>query len=122
MPSIRRFGATILWTTALALAGAALTAGAARAEMSGKQLIERKGCLNCHSLLGRGATVGPPLQTTPAWSPPDRMRKYIKDPRSVNPSSIMLQIPLTDEEIEAIVTYLQSFKDTAEAPEGWKPE
>lgn len=96
-------------------------AGMAEGEKA-KMLIERKGCLNCHSLNGRGGKMGPPLQSTAAWSGPDRMRQYIHDPRSVNPKSIMPVLHLSDEEIDEIVEFLQSFKDTAEAPKGWKPE
>jgi cytochrome c2 len=103
---------------------AAVAAGAvdAKAAMSGKMLIERKGCLACHTLLGQGGHMGPPLQSTPSWSPPDRMRQYILDPKSVNPTSMMPAGKLSDEEVDAIVEYLQSFKDGAAAPEGWKPK
>ncbi len=121
----RRFGAAILCTTvttALALAAVVTAPATARAEANGKTLIERKGCLDCHSLMGRGGSAGPPLQATPSWSPPDRMRQYIKDPRSVNPGSIMPASSMTDDEIGAVVDFLQSFKDSAKAPEGWKPE
>jgi len=118
----RRLGATLLWTTAVALAAATYAPATARAEANGKTLVERKGCLDCHSLMGRGGSAGPPLQATPSWSPPDRMRQYIKDPRSMNPGSIMPASSMTDAEIAAVVDYLQSFKGTAEAPEGWKPE
>jgi mono/diheme cytochrome c family protein len=113
-------------TTGLAVTvvlGAQLWApGVARAELNGKILIERKGCLTCHSLLGQGGRMGPPLQSTPSWSPPDRMRQYILDPKSVNPKSIMPPSRLTDEEVDAMVAYLQSFKGEAKAPEGWKGE
>lgn len=118
----RHWGAAILWTAALALAAAIVVPATAKAEANGKTLVERKGCLTCHSLMGQGGTAGPPLQATPAWSPPDRMRQYIKDPRSVNPASIMPPSNMTDEELAAVVDFLQSFKDSAEAPAGWKPE
>jgi len=121
----RRIGAAILWTTAttaLALAAVVTAPATVRAEANGKTLIERKGCLDCHSLMGRGGSMGPPLQATPSWSPPDRMRQYIKDPRVVNAGSMMPASSMTDEEIGAVVDYLQSFKEGAKAPEGWKPE
>lgn len=120
--TLPRPGAAILWTTALAVAVAVAAPATAKAEANGKTLIERKGCLNCHSLMGRGGSSGPPLQATPAWSPPDRMRQYIQDPRSLNPGSVMPAGNMTDEEVDAVVDFLQSFKDGAKAPEGWKPE
>jgi mono/diheme cytochrome c family protein len=101
------------------LAGVSLGAAEVRAQMKADLLIERKGCLTCHSLLGKGGRMGPPLQSTPAWSPPDRMRQYILDPKSVNPKSIMPPSRLTDAEVDQIVEYLQSFKDEAKAPEEW---
>jgi len=107
---------------------AALTLGAAltlqsnpvSAAMSGKMLVERKGCLSCHSLLGRGGKMGPPLQSIVSWSDAERMTKYIGNPKSVNPRSIMPKVRLKEAEIEAIVEYLQGFKDTAKAPKNWK--
>lgn len=86
-----------------------------------KMLIERKGCLSCHSLNGKGGKMGPPMQTIAAWSDAERMTQYITDPKSVNPGSIMPNLRLKEEEIAVIVEFLQSFKDTAVAPKGWKP-
>lgn len=104
------------------LAALGLGAADARAQMNADVLIERKGCLMCHTLLGKGGKMGPPLQSTAAWSAPERMRQYILDPKSVNPKSIMPPSRLTDEEVDQMVDYLQSFKDEAKAPAGWKGE
>jgi len=104
------------------LAGAMVwgSATVAMATPNGKQLIQRKGCLTCHSLNGKGGHLGPPLQTTPSWSGPERMARYLHNPRDVNPKAIMPNLHLKDAEIQAIVKFLQSFKDTATAPKGWK--
>jgi len=91
----------------------------AHAGPNAKILIERKGCLVCHNLNGKGGRKGPPLQHVAAWSDPERMRAYISDPKGINPGSIMPPARLKDEELDAIVEYLQSFKDSAQAPENW---
>lgn len=91
----------------------------AHAAPNAKILIERKGCLVCHNLNGKGGRKGPPLQHVAAWSDPERMRAYISDPKSVNPGSVMPRPRLKDEELDAIVEYLQSFRETAKAPENW---
>lgn len=111
-----------LATGAVVVAAVAAGAVDARADINAKMLIERKGCLACHTLLGQGGHMGPPLQNTAAWSPPERMRQYILDPRSVNPKSMMPAGKLSDDEVNAIVDYLQGFKGEAKAPEGWKPK
>lgn len=107
---------------AVLLGGMAMGVADARADMNAEVLLERKGCLTCHSLLGKGGRMGPPLQSTAAWSDAERMRQYIKDPKSVNPKSIMPRSRVTDAELDAVVEYLQSFKGEAKAPEGWKPK
>jgi cytochrome c2 len=91
----------------------------AHAGPNAKILLERKGCLVCHNLNGKGGRKGPPLQHVAGWSDPERMRNYISDPKSVNPGSIMPQVRLKDAELDAIVEYLQSFKDSAKVPENW---
>lgn len=105
------FTGLLLWAAAPAFAGP-----------NAKMLIERKGCLTCHSLNGKGGKMGPPMQSIASWSDAARMTKYITDPKSVNPGSIMPKPRLKEAEIAAIVEYLMSFKDTAVAPKWWKPE
>jgi len=118
MPRTARMGMVLMVVLTAGVAGWTAQAQAA----DGKMLIERKGCLACHTLLGQGGHMGPPLQSTAGWSTPERMRQYILDPKSVNEKSMMPAGKLTDAEVDAIVAYLQSFKGEAKAPEGWKPK
>lgn len=112
MPGMARMGMALVAGAVVVAAGVG-TAGVAHADMNAKMLLERKGCLACHTLLGQGGHMGPPLQNTAAWSPPDRMRQYILDPKSVNATSMMPAAKLSDDEVDAIVDYLQGFKGGA---------
>lgn len=104
----------------LALGTVLVAAPGAWADEKAKQLLERNGCLMCHSLLGKGGKMGPPLQSIPAWADAARIAAYIKDPKAVNEKSIMRPSRLTDAEIQTITDYIMTFKDTAQAPKGWK--
>lgn len=111
--------AALYGLAAIGLISGALWAVPAHAGPNAKILLERKGCLVCHNLNGKGGRKGPPLQNVAAWSDPQRMRAYISDPKSVNPGSIMPRVRFREEELDAIVEFLQSFRETAKAPENW---
>ncbi len=105
---------------ALALAGSLLLVQGAMAAMQAKQLLERNGCLMCHSLNGKGGKMGPPLQSVAAWADAERVFNYIKDPKKANPKSMMRPSRMTDEQIKAVTDLIMSYKATAKAPKGWK--
>ncbi len=65
-------------------------------------------CLACHSLDGVGGNVGPALDDSHTRYTPDQMRAWIADPQSVKPGTLMPQLPLSTEDLEAAVAYLQN--------------
>jgi cytochrome c551/c552 len=97
-----------------------LGAQGAMAQLNAKQLIERNGCLMCHSLNGKGGKMGPPMQSIAAWADADRIFNYILNPKTTNPKSMMRPSRMNAEEIQAITDLIMSYKDTAKAPKGWK--
>ncbi len=109
-----------LAATLLALGATLLLAPGAMAKMNAKQLLERNGCLMCHSLNGKGGKMGPPLQSVAAWADAERVFNYIKDPKKTNPKSMMRPSRMTDEQIQAVTDLIMSYKSTAKAPKGWK--
>jgi len=77
-------------------------------------------CLICHTIEGiSGGIMGPNLthlasRTTIAGgvlpNTAESLTRWIRNPASVKPGSRMPTIPLTDQEIAALVSYLQSLK------------
>jgi cytochrome c oxidase subunit 2 len=87
----------------------------------GAQAFQAKGCAGCHTITGTPAAgkVGPNLthfgsRLTLAGSildnTPPNLRTWLKDPPAVKPGSIMPNLHLTDQELDALVAYLQSLK------------
>ncbi|OIP62096.1 MAG: hypothetical protein CO150_07790 [Nitrospirae bacterium CG_4_9_14_3_um_filter_53_35] len=74
----------------------------------GRRLVTEKGCTSCHKIKGVGQTVGPDLTGVTKRLDPDTLHKRLKDPKSVNPESIMPIFGFKDEEIQAITAYLKT--------------
>lgn len=65
-------------------------------------------CAACHSIGGAGGTIGPALDDVRNRKNPEELKAWIGDPQSVKPGTAMPQIPMNDEELNAIVAYLSS--------------
>ena len=87
----------------------------------GKSLFISKACTGCHTVQGipeAQGKVGAELTHT-ASNPmiagvlpnnEESLRKWLKDPTQVKPGTLMPNQYLTDSEIEALVTFLQTLK------------
>jgi cytochrome c oxidase subunit 2 len=85
---------------------------------AGAQVYMTKGCLACHVIEGRSAGVlGPNLThlasrgTIAAGILPndaEGLARWLRDPPAEKPGSLMPKIPLTEDEIAALVAYLHS--------------
>ncbi|MFT7581747.1 MAG: cytochrome c1 [Myxococcota bacterium] len=91
----------------------------------GRMLLERKGCMTCHTMTGVPTIPSSPL---PVDLTPDQeaygvklapdlrhardrlqvgtIAQWIKDPAAMKPGTPMPTIPMTDEQVEDIVAYL----------------
>ncbi|MGH9359135.1 MAG: c-type cytochrome [Terriglobia bacterium] len=76
----------------------------------GRTLYRQEGCFMCHQLDGQGGKVGPDLTKegtrgrTDAW-----LIGHFKDPSGYTPGSIMPAFTnLTDQQLQALTTFLQS--------------
>ncbi len=65
-------------------------------------------CAACHSIGGQGGTIGPALDDVRDRKTPVELKAWIGDPQKVKPGTAMPKIPMSDEELDAIVDYLSS--------------
>jgi cbb3-type cytochrome oxidase cytochrome c subunit len=67
--------------------------------------------MNCHALNGTGGTVGPALDTIGRDLSAEQIRTYVRDPKSVDPESMMPpQTGLSDRELEEVAKFLSDRK------------
>lgn len=67
-------------------------------------------CITCHSLGGAGGTVGPALDGVGSKYDADYLTRWLKDPLSVKADSKMPKLPLAEEQVAQLVTFLSSQK------------
>lgn len=68
--------------------------------------VFRQLCTACHQLGGKGGSIGPALDDVGARLEKDFLTKWLKDPLAVKPDTKMPKLPLTDEQIEELTTFL----------------
>lgn len=102
----------------------------------GRRLVEKKGCLGCHSANGKGGSIGPDLtrvgdktphefsfaelgketpHATSVW-----LKAHFLDPRGVSPGSLMPHMGLSEHEAEALTAVMLSFR--SKVPLTLRPE
>ncbi|MHB8647493.1 MAG: cytochrome c oxidase subunit II [Thermomicrobiales bacterium] len=85
----------------------------------GAMLFQQQTCASCHAIAGTGASaqVGPDLthfggrDTIGAGvldNTPENLAKWLKDPQAVKPGNHMPDLQLTDDQIRALVAYLEA--------------
>ena len=78
----------------------------------GAAVYEKK-CKTCHSIAGAGgpmAKTGGPLDGVAAAHDEAWLRGYITNPKAAKPDSKMPKLILPDDDLNALVSYLQSVK------------
>ena len=97
-------------------AGALATGGAPEAHSDsdlayGRALFSAKGCITCHhhaAVAGSGALGEGNLDlTTYRWSD-DYLRRWLQDPAAVKPGTLMPNLGLKSDEIEALIAFLSA--------------
>jgi nitric oxide reductase subunit C len=65
-------------------------------------------CVACHAVGGTGGAIGPALDGVGKRFDAAYLKAWLRDPLAVKADSKMPKLPLTDAEIDALVTYLST--------------
>jgi ubiquinol-cytochrome c reductase cytochrome b subunit len=77
----------------------------------GRRVFEAQGCSACHVLKGTGGAAGPDLTRVGATRDVPWLKRFIKDPATVRPGSVMPSYgELSAEELDALTKYLSSLE------------
>ena len=88
---------------------------------TGRQVFEHTACINCHTVSGTAADgrFGPDLthlmsRTTiaagAAENTPNNLRLWIRNPDAIKPGSLMPAMKLSDEDLNAVVNYMETLR------------
>lgn len=78
--------------------------------VAGRAVFARAGCAACHSIHGKGGSLAPDLTHVGGRRDAAWLYRLLKDPRSVNPGTIMPRPDITEQEIKDLVAYLTSLR------------
>ena len=76
----------------------------------GKELMAEKACLGCHVLEGTGGNLGPSLDGVLTTRDAEYVWKKLTNPAFDNAASMMPNLGLTEDEIQALVAYLATLE------------
>ena len=63
-------------------------------------------CAGCHAVGGTGGNVGPALDGVSKRFDSDYLRKWVSDPKSIKPDTIMPPLSMSDEQLDDIIEFL----------------
>ena len=89
--------------------------------MTGREVFEHTACINCHTVSGTPADgrFGPDLthlmsRTTiaagAAENTQENLRRWVEDPDAIKPGSLMPAMKLSDSDLDAVVTYMETLR------------
>ena len=79
---------------------------------AGERLFQEKGCIGCHSIGGKGGTIGPALDQVAKRRSPEWIVEHFRNPQAVSPGSVMPKFDFTESQIRALTTFLVSLSDS----------
>lgn len=80
--------------------------------VAGKQpQMFKQVCVSCHSIRGQGGQVGPALDGVGSRRDANFLKAWLENPLAVKADSKMPKFPLTESEINELVTYLSELKE-----------
>jgi ubiquinol-cytochrome c reductase cytochrome b subunit len=78
--------------------------------LAGRVLYDKNGCAACHSVFGKGGTIGPELTHVGSKKDRDWLIRHFRDPQALSPGSIMPKVTLEEKQLDELTDYMQSLK------------
>jgi len=75
-------------------------------QRTGAELVEQFGCQGCHQINGEGGTLGPVLDNVVSNKGEAFVFKKLTNPKFNNAASSMPKYPMTQDDIQAIIDFL----------------
>ncbi|MBF0559641.1 MAG: c-type cytochrome [Nitrospirae bacterium] len=87
---------------------------------AGKMVWHKYDCIGCHTIFGTGSYFAPDLTKITDKKPKDYLKKFLMDPRGVNPRAAMPKLGINSTEADNLITFFQwvAKVDT----NGWPPK
>lgn len=87
---------------------------------AGKKVWHKYDCIGCHTIFGNGSYFAPDMTKTTDNKPRAYLKKFLMDPRAVNPGAAMPKLGITADEADKLITFLEwtAKVDT----NGWPPK
>ncbi|MBF0327878.1 MAG: cytochrome c [Nitrospirae bacterium] len=87
---------------------------------AGKMVWHKYDCIGCHTILGNGSYFAPDMTKITDNKPKGYLKKFLMDPRAVNPGAAMPKLGISSDEADKLITFLEwmSKVDT----NGWPPK
>jgi nitric oxide reductase subunit C len=86
----------------------------------GKKVWHKYDCIGCHTIFGTGSYFAPDMTKVVERKPMGYLKKFVLDPKSVNPNAAMPKLGITSDEADKLIAFLDwiSKVDT----NGWPPK
>jgi nitric oxide reductase subunit C len=87
---------------------------------AGKMVWHKYDCIGCHTIFGTGSYFAPDMTKITDKKPREYLKRFLMDPRGVNPKAAMPKLGITSVEADNLITFFEWIAkvDT----NGWPPK
>jgi cytochrome c2 len=78
----------------------------------GEEIYQEYACYGCHKIAGNGGEMGPDLSEIGSRLRPEYLAAFLRNPQAFIPGTPMKISELWEEEVQALVAYLMSLKES----------
>jgi len=104
-------------TVFILMSAVAAWAGASPEKVQqGEKIYAERKCSACHMIHGKGGKVGPDLSVIGDRRDEEWLEKFLSNPKSVFPETIMPSFRGSHGELEVLAEYLESLKKEVDSP------